>query len=101
MSGAKPEEKTKETHSSAPQPKPKNPWQMEKGEGAKQALKAFSFLGSIGIYLIVFVGICIFLGYEADISFGLGHTGRLIGIVFGFPAALYSIYRQLKRGSFF
>ena len=43
-------------------------------------------------------GICVFLGYEADEAFGLGHTGRLIGIVFGFPAAMYSLYRQLKKG---
>lgn len=74
-------------------------WKEEtKGEGLKQAMKAFSMLGGVGIYLLVFVGICVFLGYEADEAFGLGHTGRLIGIVFGFPAAMYSLYRQLKRG---
>ena len=66
----------------------------------RQGFKAFSLLGSVGIYLLVFVGICIFLGYEADITFGLGTKGRLVGIVFGFPAALYSLYRQLKRGTF-
>ena len=66
--------------------------------GLRQAIKAFAVLSGVGIYLVVFVGICVFLGYEADEAFGLGHTGRLIGIVFGFPAAMYSLYRQLKKG---
>ena len=76
----------------------KDPWQQDKHEGVRQAMKAFSMLGGVGVYFVVFVGICVFLGYEADEAFGLGHTGRLIGIVFGFPAAMYSLYRQLKKG---
>ena len=67
-------------------------------DGLRQALKAFSMLGGVGIYFVVFVGICVFLGYEADTAFGLGHAGRLTGILVGFPGAMYTLYRQLKRG---
>ena len=70
----------------------------DRDDGLRQALKAFSMLGGVGIYFVVFVGICVFLGYEADIAFGLGHAGRLTGILVGFPSAMYTLYRQLKRG---
>ena len=70
----------------------------DRDDGLKQALKAFSMLGGVGIYFVVFVGICVFLGYEADTAFGLGHAGRLTGILVGFPGAMYTLYRQLKRG---
>lgn len=65
-------------------------------EGLRQAVKAFSVLGGIGIYLVVFVGICVFLGDLADRQFGLGYTGKLVGILIGFPGAFYTLYRQLK-----
>jgi hypothetical protein len=70
----------------------------DRDDGLRQALKAFSMLGGVGIYFVVFVGICVFLGYEADKAFGLGHAGRLTGILVGFPGAMYTLYRQLKRG---
>ena len=70
----------------------------DRDDGLRQALKAFSMLGGVGIYFVVFVGICVFLGYEADTAFGLGHGGRLTGILVGFPGAMYTLYRQLKRG---
>ena len=70
----------------------------DRDDGLKQALKAFSMLGGVGIYFVVFVGICVFLGYEADTAFGLGHAGRLTGILVSFPGAMYTLYRQLKRG---
>lgn len=70
----------------------------DRDDGLRQALKAFSMLGGVGIYFVVFVGICVFLGYEADTAFGLGHAGRLTGILVGFPSAMYTLYRQLKRG---
>ncbi|MCI7331920.1 MAG: AtpZ/AtpI family protein [Selenomonadaceae bacterium] len=72
--------------------------QQEKHEGLRQAVRAFAVLSGIGIYFAVFVAICIFLGYEADIHFDLGHTGRLIGALVGFPGAIYTLYRQLKKG---
>ena len=62
----------------------------DRDDGLRQALKAFSMLGGVGI--------CVFLGYEADTAFGLGHAGRLTGILVGFPGAMYTLYRQLKRG---
>lgn len=70
----------------------------DRDDGLRQALKAFSMLGGVGIYFVVFVGICVFLGYETDTAFGLGHAGRLTGILVGFPGAMYTLYRQLKRG---
>ena len=70
----------------------------DRDDGLRQALKAFSMLGGVGIYFVVFVGICVFLGYEADTAFGLGHAGRLTDILVGFPGAMYTLYRQLKRG---
>ena len=70
----------------------------DRDDGLRQALKAFSMLGGVGINFVVFVGICVFLGYEADKAFGLGHAGRLTGILVGFPGAMYTLYRQLKRG---
>ena len=70
----------------------------DRDDGLRQALKAFSMLGGVGIYFVVFVGICVFLGYEADKAFGLGHAGRLTVILVGFPGAMYTLYRQLKRG---
>lgn len=70
-----------------------------KNEGLRQAVKAFSILGGMGIYLVVFVGICGFLGSLADSYYNLGNTGKLIGIIAGFPAAIYTLYRQLKGNS--
>ena len=67
--------------------------------GLRQAVRAFAVLSGIGIYFAVFVAICIFLGYEADIRFGLGHTGRLVGAIIGFPGAIYTLYRQLRSGN--
>ncbi len=71
----------------------------ERHEGLRQAVKAFSVLGGIGIYLVVFVGICVFLGNLADDNLGLGYMGKLVGILIGFPGALYTLYRQLKQGN--
>lgn len=68
-----------------------------KHEGLKQALKAFSFLGGLGIYLVVFVGICGFIGNLVDVYLGFGYIGKLIGIIIGFPGAIYTLYRQLKQ----
>lgn len=71
----------------------------ERHEGLRQAVKAFSVLGGIGIYLVVFVGICVFLGNLADENLGLGYMGKLVGILIGFPGALYTLYRQLRQGN--
>ena len=69
----------------------------QKYEGLRQALQAFSFLGSIGIYFCIVVGICVFFGHLADEYFGLGHYGKLIGILTGFPVAIYSVYRRMRE----
>lgn len=66
--------------------------------GWKDAARAFSMLGGVGIYLVLFVGICIAIGAKADAVFGLGHAGKLCGILLGFPGAIYTLYRQLRNG---
>ncbi|SHK60302.1 Putative F0F1-ATPase subunit Ca2+/Mg2+ transporter [Selenomonas ruminantium] len=63
----------------------------------KQALRAFSILGGVGIYLVVFVAICGFLGAWIGDHLEIGNAGRIIGIIAGFPAAFYTLYRQLKN----
>lgn len=69
-----------------------------KHTGLRQAVKAFAVLSGVGIYLVVFVGICLFLGSLADtyILEG-GYAGKLIGILIGFPGAFYTLFRQLKH----
>ena len=69
---------------------------QKKQEGLRQALRAFSFLGGIGIYFVVVIGICVFLGSLADEHLGIAPYGRLIGILLGFPVGIYSVYRQLR-----
>ena len=68
-----------------------------KHEGLRQALQAVSFLGSIGLYFCIVVGICVFLGHLADLYLGLGHYGKLAGILAGFPIAIYSVYKRMKE----
>ncbi|MBR2214555.1 MAG: AtpZ/AtpI family protein [Selenomonadaceae bacterium] len=65
-------------------------------QGLRQAVKAFSFLSGVGIYLAVVVGICIYVGNLADENLGISPVGKLTGIILGFPLAFYSLYRQLK-----
>ena len=65
--------------------------------GLRQAVKAFALLSGVGIYFVVFVGICLWLGSLADERLGLGYVGKLIGILIGFPGAIYTLYRQIKE----
>ena len=66
--------------------------------GLRQAIKAFAVLSGVGIYLVVFVGICLFLGNLADTYLlGGGYAGKLTGIFVGFPGAFYTLFRQLKQ----
>lgn len=61
------------------------------------AAKAAAVLSGIGIYFAVVLGICIYAGHMADQYFNLDSTGKLIGILLGFPIGIYSTYRQIKR----
>ena len=70
-------------------------------EGFGQMWRAFSLLSGVGIYLIVVVLICLYIGGLVDEYLNLGGKGRLLGIILGFPIAFYSIYRQLKSGKIF
>lgn len=73
-----------------------NPWK----EGLWQAFKAMSILSGVGFYFVVVVAICVYLGHLADLYLGIGSTGKCIGILAGFPIAIYSLWRQLKHGVF-
>ena len=64
--------------------------------GMAEALRAFGLLSGVGIYFVIFLGIFIFLGKCADDFLGTGRVCTIAGIVLGFPAAIYSLYRQLK-----
>ncbi|MFV0636439.1 AtpZ/AtpI family protein [Mitsuokella sp. WILCCON 0060] len=66
-------------------------------DGLKQAFKAFALLGSMGIYIVVFIGIGIFFGDLADRYFDLGVKGKLVGIIVSIPGAFYTLFRQLRR----
>ena len=67
------------------------------GDGLWQAVRAFSVLSGLGIYLVVVVGICLYLGMMADDFFGTAPYGKLSGILLGFPVAIYSLYRRLRH----
>lgn len=69
----------------------------EKHEGLWRGIKAMAVLSGVGIYLAVFVGICLFLGIKTDEMLGSHPAGKLIALVIGFPGAFYTLYRQLKR----
>jgi F0F1-type ATP synthase assembly protein I len=73
------------------------PKKERRHEGIRQAMQAFSFLGGIGIYFVVVVGICIYLGSLADEYIGRGSYGKLAGILSGFPIGLYCVYKEMKR----
>ena len=73
------------------------PEEPQKHEGLWQAVRAFSVLSGVGIYLVVVVGICVYLGMLADEHLGVAPCGRLAGILLGFPLAIYSLYRQIKK----
>lgn len=64
--------------------------------GWKQALRAFSVLSGVGIYLCVFIGVFLFAGSEIDDFLGTGNKAKLVCLLLSFPAAFYSIYRQIK-----
>ncbi len=68
-----------------------------KNEGLRQAVRAFALLSGVGIYFVVFVGICLWLGNLVDENLGLGYAGKLVGIIIGFPGAIYTLYRQIKE----
>lgn len=60
-------------------------------------LKSLAVLGSIGFFFVIVLGICIFIGHQADVYLELGNKGKLVGIIIGFPVGIYSTYRQLKN----
>ena len=68
----------------------------EKKQGIFQAVRAFAILSGVGIYFVVFVGICLWLGMQADSLLDINPAGKLCGILIGFPGAIYTLYRRLK-----
>ena len=61
-----------------------------------KTLKAVSILSGAGIYVACVVGLCLYGGMKIDEIFSLSPYGKLCGIIFGFPVAIYSLYRQIK-----
>ena len=59
--------------------------------------KAAAILSGVGIYIAVVIFICLYIGGLVDEYFQLGGGGRIGGIILGFPVAIYSLYRRLKR----
>ena len=59
--------------------------------------KAAAILSGVGIYIAVVIFICLYIGGLVDEYFQLGGVGRIGGIILGFPVAIYSLYRRLKR----
>ncbi len=67
-----------------------------KQEGFGDVMRAFGILSGVGIYLCAFIGVFLFLGKCADDFLGTGNVAKVICLVLSFPAAFYSLYRQLK-----
>ena len=74
---------------------PKNPW--ENYEELRRVVWAASIFFGLGIYLATTVGVCIWLGMKFDEFFGTEPNGLLTGIVMGFPVAIYSVYKKMRR----
>ncbi|MBQ7516347.1 MAG: AtpZ/AtpI family protein [Schwartzia sp.] len=81
---------------------------MEKHDDTKQQKRrpfavafryiwAASYFMGIGIYLATTVVVCLWLGMKFDECFDTAPKGRLFGIVIAFPAAIYSIYHNVRR----
>ena len=68
----------------------------EKG-ALRQALDAYLFLSGIGIFFCAVLGICMYAGSLVDEAFSLGHKGIFAGILVGFPLAIFSVYRRVRR----
>lgn len=69
---------------------------MNNKEGLFQALKAFSVLSGLGIYLCVVVAFFIFCGLSFDKHFDTHPYGIMTGILLGFPIGVYSIYLKIR-----
>ena len=62
----------------------------------RQLIEAYAILSGMGFYFCAVLGITIYLGHLADEMFGLGHKGKLVGALIGFPLAIFSLWRRLK-----
>lgn len=69
----------------------------EKKEGLLYAVKAFSVLSGLGVYFVIVVGTTMYLGHLFDEHFEAHPYGIFVGIISGFPIAVYSLYRRFKN----
>lgn len=69
---------------------------MKGNDDLFKTLKTLSVLSGLGIYFVIVVGICIFLGHLFDEQFNAHPRGVFTGIILGFPIAIYMLYRRLK-----
>lgn len=76
------------------------PIETEKSRGRKDLFRFFwaaSFFFGLGIYLASTVAATMWLGHEFDEMFGTHPKGLIVGIAVGFPTAIYSIYKKVRR----
>ena len=62
-------------------------------------LKTAAQMSGLGFYLVAVVGVCVYLGMLADDYFTLDGRGRLIGILLGFPVAIFSLWKKFRNGA--
>ncbi|MCX7780484.1 MAG: AtpZ/AtpI family protein [Negativicutes bacterium] len=68
----------------------------EQGNGKKQVLNALSLVGTIGISLVVNVGVGLFAGRLVDGWLNMSPWGTLAGTLLGVMAGFWSIYKRIS-----
>ena len=70
------------------------------GEQMWLAAKTAVQMSGLGFYFVAVVGVCVYLGMLADDYFSLGGSGRMAGILAGFPVAIFSLWKNFRRKKF-
>jgi F0F1-type ATP synthase assembly protein I len=63
----------------------------------KSQLEAFAFVSGIGIQAAATVGVCLWGGKKLDEYLCTGNFFTVSGIVLGFTAAAWSVYKRLRK----
>lgn len=70
-------------------------WQKKRHELRKFFYAAALFTG-LGVHMAATVLVCTWLGQRFDARFATHPVGVTVGILAGFPLAIYSVYRRMK-----
>ncbi len=62
----------------------------------KSNWETFAFISGIGIHFIIVIGLCVFIGIEADEYFSSTPFGTVSGIFLGVITAVYTAYKRIK-----